>query len=131
VCSCDAACAELEAAHSRPVAPADAEAVQGIIQQRAAGSGVSTTSVAAQMVPSYLSPSEFAPVCAVTGGVIANNVVRAVSKSGAPLSNFFYYSLMDGKGVVEQVPPPAAAAAAGGAAAGQAPATIIEEAIEL
>lgn len=53
--------------------------------------------------------AEFAPVCAVLGGVIANNIVMAVSASGSPLNNLFYYTLFDGKGVVETQPTAAAA----------------------
>lgn len=83
-----------------------------------------------QQLTSWLqSPDEFAPVCSVLGGVIANNVVKAVSHSGAPLHNLFYYTLFDGRGVVEAMPPQ-------GKANGQngthfVPSTAAAEAIEL
>ncbi|KAG2426140.1 hypothetical protein HYH02_014855 [Chlamydomonas schloesseri] len=46
---------------------------------------------------------ELAPVCAVVGGVVANNVLRALSAVNAPLRNFFFYSYLvrDGLGVEE------------------------------
>ncbi|GLC36363.1 hypothetical protein PLESTB_000769800 [Pleodorina starrii] len=46
---------------------------------------------------------ELAPVCAVVGGVVANNVLRAVSHVGPPLRNLFCYSLLvrDGLGMEE------------------------------
>ncbi|KAG2490524.1 hypothetical protein HYH03_011145 [Edaphochlamys debaryana] len=46
---------------------------------------------------------ELAPVCAVVGGVVANNVLRGISRVGAPLRNLFFYSLAarDGLGVEE------------------------------
>ena len=56
---------------------------------------------------------ELAPVCAVGGGVVANNVIRALSHSGAPLHNLFFYCLLDGRGVVELRPREAAGPANG------------------
>ena len=44
-----------------------------------------------------------APACAVAGGVIANSILRAVSKVGAPLKNWFFFSIHDGQGVVEDI----------------------------
>ncbi|KAG2437472.1 hypothetical protein HXX76_006122 [Chlamydomonas incerta] len=46
---------------------------------------------------------ELAPVCAVVGGVVANNVLRALSAVNPPLRNFFFYSYLvrDGLGVEE------------------------------
>lgn len=38
---------------------------------------------------------------AVLGGVLANEVLKAVSCRGEPMNNFFFYSLLDGSGVVE------------------------------
>jgi hypothetical protein len=64
----------------------------------------------------------------VLGGIIANNVVAAVSGSGAPLNNMLYYSLLDGRAIVETQPVGASssgqqgkAAAAAGAAQQQQP----------
>ncbi|EFJ44580.1 hypothetical protein VOLCADRAFT_95199 [Volvox carteri f. nagariensis] len=46
---------------------------------------------------------ELAPVCAVVGGVMANNLLRAVSQVNPPLRNLFFYSFFvrDGLGVEE------------------------------
>ncbi|WIA33928.1 hypothetical protein OEZ86_007025 [Tetradesmus obliquus] len=46
-------------------------------------------------------------------GIIANGVVDAVSGSGAPLNNMLYYSLLDGRAIVETQP---TGVGAGGAA---------------
>ena len=47
---------------------------------------------------------QHAAVAAVVGGALANDVVRAVSKKGAPaVDNLFCFSLVDGKGVVERL----------------------------
>jgi ubiquitin-like 1-activating enzyme E1 A len=44
-----------------------------------------------------------AQVSAVLGGVLANEVLKAVSRRGEPVNNFFFYSLADGAGVVERM----------------------------
>lgn len=49
---------------------------------------------------------EFPPVCAILGGILGQEVIKAVSGKGDPLKNFFYYDVEDGKGVIEDVSPP-------------------------
>ncbi len=63
---------------------------------------------------------EFAPVAAVLGGVIGNDVIRAVSHSDVPTNNIFLYSL-SGRPLVQVLPPPGSGVGAGAAkaAAGQ------------
>lgn len=56
-----------------------------------------------------LLPDEFAshctaqvsPVCAIVGGVVGQEVVKAVSGKDAPLNNFFFYDGLEGHGSVE------------------------------
>jgi ubiquitin-like 1-activating enzyme E1 A len=38
---------------------------------------------------------------AVVGGILANDLLKAVSKKGEPIHNLFMYSLADGVGSVE------------------------------
>ncbi len=45
--------------------------------------------------------SELAPINAVLGGVLANEVLKAVSHKGEPVKNFFFFSLGDNVGLVE------------------------------
>ncbi|KAH9705449.1 SUMO-activating enzyme subunit 1B-1 [Citrus sinensis] len=49
---------------------------------------------------------EFTPVCAVVGGILGQEVIKAISCKGEPLKNFFFFDIMDGKGVVEDVSSP-------------------------
>ncbi|KAH9770000.1 SUMO-activating enzyme subunit 1A [Citrus sinensis] len=49
---------------------------------------------------------EFPPVCAVVGGILGQEVIKAISCKGEPLKNFFFFDVMDGKGVVEDVSNP-------------------------
>ncbi|XP_060114484.1 SUMO-activating enzyme subunit 1 [Heteronotia binoei] len=45
--------------------------------------------------------SEMASVCAVVGGVLGQEIVKALSQRDAPLNNFFFFDGMKGNGIVE------------------------------
>uniref|UniRef100_A0A6J0T687 SUMO-activating enzyme subunit 1 n=1 Tax=Pogona vitticeps TaxID=103695 RepID=A0A6J0T687_9SAUR len=49
--------------------------------------------------------SEMAPVCAVVGGVLSQEVVKALSQRDSPLNNFFFFNGMKGSGIVESLAP--------------------------
>ncbi|XP_042225721.1 SUMO-activating enzyme subunit 1-like [Homarus americanus] len=44
---------------------------------------------------------QVSPVCAIVGGVIAQEIIKAVSRKDPPHNNFFFFSTLDGAGVVE------------------------------
>lgn len=46
---------------------------------------------------------EFPPVCAVIGGILGQEVIKAISGKGDPLKNFFFFDAIDGKGIIEDV----------------------------
>ncbi|XP_047269908.1 SUMO-activating enzyme subunit 1B-1 isoform X2 [Capsicum annuum] len=46
---------------------------------------------------------EFPPVCAIIGGVLGQEVIKAISGKGDPLKNFFLFDAMDGKGIIEDI----------------------------
>ncbi|KAJ0054168.1 hypothetical protein Pint_01205 [Pistacia integerrima] len=46
---------------------------------------------------------EFPPVCAIIGGILGQEVIKALSGKGDPLKNFFFFDVMDGKGIVEDI----------------------------
>ncbi|RXG51214.1 SUMO-activating enzyme subunit 1 [Armadillidium vulgare] len=46
---------------------------------------------------------EVSPICAVVGGVLGQEIIKAVSGKDAPLNNFFFFSPDDGAGVVENL----------------------------
>ena len=48
-----------------------------------------------------LGTAELPPVNAVLGGVLANEILKAVSHKGEPINNFFFFSLADNVGLVE------------------------------
>lgn len=45
--------------------------------------------------------AEVSPVCAIVGGIVGQEVVKAVSGKDAPLNNFFFYDGLEGHGTVE------------------------------
>lgn len=46
---------------------------------------------------------EFPPVCAIIGGILGQEVIKAISGKGEPLKNFFFFDAVDGKGIVEDI----------------------------
>ncbi|GAB2289377.1 SUMO-activating enzyme subunit 1B-1 [Dionaea muscipula] len=46
---------------------------------------------------------EFPPVCAILGGILGQEVIKAISGKGDPLKNFFLFDAMDGKGIIEDI----------------------------
>uniref|UniRef100_A0A673UK26 SUMO-activating enzyme subunit 1 n=1 Tax=Suricata suricatta TaxID=37032 RepID=A0A673UK26_SURSU len=49
--------------------------------------------------------SEMAPVCAVVGGILAQEIVKALSQRDPPHNNFFFFDGMKGNGIVECLGP--------------------------
>ncbi|CAL5373041.1 unnamed protein product [Camellia sinensis] len=50
--------------------------------------------------------TEFPPVCAVIGGILGQEVIKAISGKGDPLKNFFFFDAIDGKGIIEDISKP-------------------------
>jgi len=48
--------------------------------------------------------AELSPVCAIVGGVLAQEIVKAVSLRDRPHNNFFFYNGLSGDGTVENIP---------------------------
>ncbi|KAK9108519.1 hypothetical protein Syun_024530 [Stephania yunnanensis] len=46
---------------------------------------------------------EHPPVCAILGGILGQEVIKAISGKGDPLKNFFFFDAVDGKGVIEDI----------------------------
>ncbi|KAK7318289.1 hypothetical protein RJT34_02988 [Clitoria ternatea] len=47
--------------------------------------------------------TEFPPVCAIIGGILGQEVIKAISGKGDPLKNFFFFDVFDGKGIIEDI----------------------------
>ncbi|KAL2539628.1 SUMO-activating enzyme subunit 1B-2 [Abeliophyllum distichum] len=46
---------------------------------------------------------ESSPVCAIIGGILGQEVIKAISGKGDPLKNFFLFDAMDGKGIIQDI----------------------------
>ncbi|URE12515.1 ThiF family [Musa troglodytarum] len=51
-------------------------------------------------------PMLYPPVCPILGGILGQEVIKAISGKGDPLKNFFYFDAADGKGVIEDISNP-------------------------
>ncbi|KAK6924654.1 THIF-type NAD/FAD binding fold [Dillenia turbinata] len=46
---------------------------------------------------------EFPPVCAIVGGILGQEVIKAISGKGDPIKNFFLFDAVNGKGIIEDI----------------------------
>ncbi|KAI5055103.1 hypothetical protein GOP47_0030248 [Adiantum capillus-veneris] len=68
--------------------------------------GVPETSVPEKLLHRLLQVGEreLPPVCAIVGGILGQEVLKALSGKGEPLKNFFFFDPSDGKGIIEEIP---------------------------
>eukprot|EP00897_Mesotaenium_endlicherianum_P010718 jgi/Mesen1/9675/ME000674S09280 len=88
------------------LSPADAPhliALRNSMQAGQKGGPVSVASDGALQRIATAGPLELAPVCAILGGMLGQEVVRCVSGKGAPMNNFFLFDSAEGAGTVVRV----------------------------
>ena len=56
-----------------------------------------------QSAVAHLARPALSPSCAVVGGVLAQEVIKAISGKDAPHDNFFVYNPLSSSGVVERI----------------------------
>lgn len=97
--------AAFEAAHGKPPGAADLAVLTELGLSIAASEGAPASLIREELLASFVTDTyDMAPVSAVTGGVLANYIVRAISQAHSPLQNFFFFCLFDGVGMVESLP---------------------------
>ena len=97
-------CHELEKKHKRCLTMSDAAEANQLAQQIVSEAGVNQELLSEALLKEFLSGHQgLAVVNAVLGGVLANEILKAVSHRGEPLNNFMYFCLADGAGVVEHI----------------------------
>ncbi|KAH3844301.1 SUMO-activating enzyme subunit 1-like [Dreissena polymorpha] len=47
--------------------------------------------------------AELSPVCAVVGGILGQEIIKAVSQKDTPHNNFFFYNGVEGSGLVDKI----------------------------
>ncbi|KAJ9524696.1 hypothetical protein QJQ45_024315 [Haematococcus lacustris] len=96
-----------EAQEGRAVRAGDEAALKATAAALEAGEGAAPGSISTSLLESWVLDAGLAlaaaPAAAVAGGVLANSIIRSISRVGTPLDNFFFFSLHDGKGMVERM----------------------------
>ncbi len=104
VCAVHAVCYELEHKHKRCLDTRDAAEAKQLAQEIGAQAGAKQELFSEALLDEFLTgKSGLAAVNAVLGGVLANEILKAVSHRGEPLNNFMFFCLVDGAGVVEHI----------------------------
>jgi len=93
-----------ETGQSRPRASCRAEDLAKLCELR--DKTLSDLSVPKEKVPDQLLGllfAELSPVSAIVGGVLAQEVIKAISNKDAPHNNYFFYNPIESCGVVETI----------------------------
>lgn len=99
--------AEFERTHGRAAAAGDARDVLAVASALLSVNGMDPEGFTADDAAALaaVATAELAPVCAVLGGVIGQEVVKYVSGKGAPIENYFALNALTGEGKVFRAPP--------------------------
>lgn len=99
-----AAAARYEQQHGRFPAAADAHALRDAWAAEAAAAGVPADALPGEQLDAYsAAPGDMPAINAVVGGVLANELIKALGGKGEPINNFFLFSLAEGSGMVERM----------------------------
>jgi len=99
-----AAAARFEQQHARFPATADLEQLTAAWQAAAEEAGLDPSVLPADELAAYAQQGEDMPaINAIVGGVLANDLIKAVGRKGEPINNFFLFSLFEGAGAVERM----------------------------
>ena len=100
-----AVCARFEVAHGRAATVEDAPALTAALEELCKAEGLVGAAPGDLGLGAYLEQgTEMPAINAIVGGVVANDVIKAVACKGEPIvNNLFMYSLQDGAGWVERL----------------------------
>lgn len=106
--SAPAVVAEYEAAHQQHMPQREeADALQQLARETAAAAGTDADGTERAAAAYAFGDRELPPVNAVVGGLLANEVLKALSHKGEPVNNWYFYSLASGVGQIETTRPQA------------------------
>ncbi|XP_022865021.1 SUMO-activating enzyme subunit 1B-1-like, partial [Olea europaea var. sylvestris] len=95
---------ELESRNPGDTSIADLPNVQKLRKELCEAHSLSESMIPDALLERLLSSTtEFPPVCAIIGGILGQEVIKAISGKGDPLKNFFFFDSMDGKGIIEDI----------------------------
>ena len=75
-----------------------------LLESQGLGSDFCDGAAVARMVSAARAGTEVSPVCAVMGGIIGQEVIKAISGKDKPVCNFFFFDGASGVGVTRRVP---------------------------
>ncbi|RAL45907.1 hypothetical protein DM860_006061 [Cuscuta australis] len=83
---------------------ADLLTVQNLRKELCDAQGLNESQIPDNLLGRLLKGTEeFPPVCAIIGGILGQEVIKAISGKGDPVKNFFFFDAMDGKGIIEDI----------------------------
>jgi hypothetical protein len=101
--------AAYEAAHQQQLPQQrDAAALDQLARETAAAAGTDAERTARAAAMYAFGDRELPPINAVLGGLLANEVLKAISHKSEPVNNWLFYSLSSGVGQIETTRPPSA-----------------------
>lgn len=99
-----AVCARFEQQHGRFATAADAEQLVALKAAVCGEAGADPAALPDELLAAYAAEAGDMPaINAIVGGVLANELIKAVGGKGEPLNNWFLYSLAEGSGSVERM----------------------------
>ena len=100
--------AAYEAAHQQQLPQQqNAAALDQLARETAAAAGTDAERTARAAATYASGDRELPPINAVLGGLLANEVLKAISHKSEPVNNWLFYSLSSGVGQIETTRPPA------------------------
>lgn len=100
--------AAYEAAHQQQLPQQqDAAALDQLARETAAAAGTDAGRTARAAATYAFGERELPPINAVLGGLLANEVLKAISHKSEPVNNWLFYSLSSGVGQIETTRLPA------------------------
>ncbi|XP_064407066.1 SUMO-activating enzyme subunit 1-like [Halichondria panicea] len=89
--------------HRDPSCPSDSELLLSLREQVALKYGISKDLFEESFVRHC--NSELSPVCAIVGGVLGQEIIKAISAKDIPYNNWFLYNGVNSTGIVETIQP--------------------------
>ena len=97
-------CARFEQQHGRFASAADAEQLVALKAAVCGEAGADPAALPDELLAAYAAEAGDMPaINAIVGGVLANELIKAVGGKGEPVNNWFLYSLAEGSGSVERM----------------------------
>ncbi|XP_078160769.1 SUMO-activating enzyme subunit 1B-1-like [Carex rostrata] len=84
---------------------ADFESISIVRKDACEAQGLKESHLADSLLERLLAAGkmEHPAVCAILGGILGQEVIKAISGKGDPVKNFFYFDAADGKGIIEDI----------------------------